>query len=41
VPSWDGSGAYVVPSYRFTGEGGEEVVISAVADEALRPPPGD
>jgi nicotinate-nucleotide--dimethylbenzimidazole phosphoribosyltransferase len=41
VPSWDGSGSYVVPGYRFTGENGEKIVVSAVADEALRPPPGD
>lgn len=38
VMAWDGSGAYVVPSYRFTGEAGEQVLAPAVADEALRPP---
>jgi hypothetical protein len=39
VPSWDGTGTYLVPGYRFTADDGSEPVVPAVADEALAPPP--
>jgi hypothetical protein len=39
VPSWDGTGSYLVPGYRFTADDGSEPQIPAVVDEALTPPP--
>lgn len=40
VPSWDGSGSYVVPGYRFRdAEGSLVATVPAVADDALRSPP--
>jgi hypothetical protein len=39
VPSWDGSGSYLVPGYRFSAEDGSTPVVPAVADEALAAPP--
>jgi hypothetical protein len=39
VPSWDGSGTYLIPGYRFAAEDGSTPVVPAVADEALVAPP--
>lgn len=40
VLSWDGSGSYVVPGYRFRDADGSLVAtVPALADEALRSPP--
>jgi hypothetical protein len=38
VPSWDGTGTYLVPGYRFTADDGSEPQIPAVVDEALTLP---
>ena len=41
VPSWDDTGTYLVPGYRFTADDGSEPMVPAVADDVLEPPPGD
>jgi hypothetical protein len=40
VPSWDGSGTYLVPGYRFTAEDGSTPTVPAVTDDALQRPEG-
>jgi len=38
--SWDGSGVYLLPAYRFTVEGQEyQPVVPAVTDDVIAPPP--
>ncbi|HEY8546493.1 MAG TPA: hypothetical protein VIL36_15645 [Acidimicrobiales bacterium] len=39
--AWDGSGAYLVPGYRFTAEDVSSPVVTAVVDELVEPPPTD
>jgi hypothetical protein len=39
VPSWDGTGTYLVPGYRFTADDGYDPIVPAVADDVLAPPP--
>jgi hypothetical protein len=39
VPSWDGSGSYLVPGYRFTADDGSAPTVPAVKDDVLKPPP--
>jgi len=38
VPSWDDSGTYLVPGYRFTDGTGIQATIPAVVDASLLPP---
>jgi hypothetical protein len=38
VPSWDGSGTYLVPGYRFTTAEGPGPIVPAIEDDALTPP---
>jgi hypothetical protein len=40
VPSWEDARTYVVPGYRLAADDGTVVSASALAPEALRPPPG-
>jgi hypothetical protein len=39
VPSWDDTGTYLVPGYRFTAEDRSEPLVPAVTDDMLAPPP--
>lgn len=39
VPSWDDSGTYLVPGYRFVADDGSRPEVPAVADAALVQPP--
>jgi hypothetical protein len=39
VPSWDGSGTYLVPGYRFTAADDSQPTVPAVTDDVLEPPP--
>jgi hypothetical protein len=39
VPSWDQSGSYLVPGYRFTADDGSAPTVPAVEDDVLKPPP--
>jgi hypothetical protein len=39
VPSWDESGAYLVPGYRFTAADESRPTVPAVTDDVLEPPP--
>ena len=39
VPSWEDSRTYVVPGYRLAADDGTATTASALAPEALRPPP--
>jgi hypothetical protein len=39
VPSWDESGSYLVPGYRFTADDRSSPTVPAVDDEVLKPPP--
>jgi hypothetical protein len=41
LPSWDETGTYLVPGYRYTAEDGSTPMVPAVTDEALAPPPAD
>jgi len=38
VASWDGSGTYLVPGYRFSTADGEGPTVPALPDDALEPP---
>jgi hypothetical protein len=38
VPSWDDTGSYLVPGYRFTDATGVQATVAAVVDDALLPP---
>jgi hypothetical protein len=41
VASWDGSGTYLVPGYRFTAADGSQPTVPAVTDDVLEPPAGE
>jgi hypothetical protein len=41
VPSWDDTGTYLVPGYRFTADDGSDPMVPAVSDDVLEPPPGE
>jgi hypothetical protein len=38
IPSWDDTGSYLVPGYRFSDATGIHATVAAVVDEALLPP---
>jgi hypothetical protein len=40
VPSWDDSGTYLVPGYRFVAADDSRPTVPAVTDDVLEPPPG-
>jgi hypothetical protein len=41
IPSWDDTGTYLVPGYRFTADDGSDPMVPAVSDDVLEPPPGE
>lgn len=41
VPSWDDSGTYLVPGYRFTAADESRPTVPAVTDDVLEPPPDE
>lgn len=37
--SWDGSGMYLLPGYRYTADDGSQPTVPAVTDDVIAPPP--
>ena len=37
--SWDGSGMYLLPAYRYTADDGSQPTVPAVPDDVIAPPP--